>query len=123
MPEDRYQTAIFDFRNNSKVISPVQIAVKNSILIMEGVFLFRSELVNYWDLKIFIDIDFKIALERALKRNTERTFIGNKNKIQEKYEKRYIPAQQIYFENINPKEKANIIINNNDFKNPIITKG
>src|SRR3989338_8531755 len=44
----QYKKAIFDFKTDSEVVLPVETANKDSILIMDGVFLFRPELVNYW---------------------------------------------------------------------------
>ena len=85
--------------------------------------MFRPELVNYWDIRIFVDVDFKITVKRAVKRATEIEYIGAEQEILDKYEKRYIPGQQLYFEQAQPKEKADIIINNSDFENPEITKG
>ncbi|HGY54803.1 MAG TPA: hypothetical protein ENK44_03790 [Caldithrix abyssi] len=99
------QTAVFDYRTDSEVVLPAQTATNNSILIMEGIFLFRPELVNYWDIKIFVDVDFKITVKRAVKRTTEREYIGAEQDILDKYEKRYIPGQQLYFEQAHPKEK------------------
>lgn len=118
----QYQRAVFDYKTDSKIISPFQTATNNSILIMEGVFLFRPELINYWDLKIFIDVDFKITIKRAAKRTAEMEYIGAEQKIIDKYNWRYIPGQKIYFGKENPKEKADIIIDNGDFQNPKIIK-
>ena len=99
-----YRTAIFNFKTNSPVEFKIKKAEKNAILIMEGVFLFRPELVNYWDLKIFIDSDFDVILKRAIKR--DGYYLGSENNIIEKYEKRYIPGQKIYIEKAKPMEKA-----------------
>jgi uridine kinase len=118
----QYKKAIFDFKTDNEVVLPVQTATNNSILIMEGIFLFRPELINYWDIKIFVDVDFKITVKRAVKRAAEREYIGAEQEILDKYEKRYIPGQQLYFEQAHPKEKADIVIDNSDFENPIIKK-
>ncbi|MEK6874224.1 MAG: hypothetical protein AABX52_00555 [Nanoarchaeota archaeon] len=119
----KYQTAIFDYKTDSKIILPVQTATNNAILVMDGIFLFRPELVNYWDIKIFIDVDFKITLKRVIKRSDEVLYLGTEQDIINKYNQRYIPGQQIYFEQANPKEKADIIIDNSDFQNPVIKRG
>lgn len=119
----RYETGVFDYRTDSEVVLPVKTATNDSILIMEGIFLFRPKLINYWDIKIFVDVDFKITVKRAVKRVAEREYIGSEQEILDKYKKRYIPGQQLYFEQAQPKEKADIIIDNSDFENPVITKG
>lgn len=121
--ELQYKTAVFDYRIDSEVVLPVQNATKDSILIMEGVFLFRPELARYWDIKIFVDVDFKITVRRAVRRATEREYIGTEQEILDKYERRYIPGQQLYLEREQPREKADIVIDNSDFENPVITKG
>src|SRR3989338_11053739 len=110
----QYKTAVFDYRTDSKVVLPDQTAKNNSILIMEGIFLFRPELVNYWDIKLFVNVDFKITVKRAVKRAAEREYIGAEQEILDKYEKRYIPGQQLYFEQAQPKEKADIVIDNSE---------
>ena len=119
----QYRTAVFDHFTDSKVVHPVQTATNDSILIMEGIFLFRPELVDFWDIKIFLDVDFETILERAVKRETERECIGTEQEIRKRYEDRYIPGQKFYFQIAEPIEKADIVIDNSDFKNPMITKG
>ena len=116
----QYKKAIFDFKTDSEVVLPVETANKDSILIMDGVFLFRPELVNYWDLKIFIEADFKITVSRATKR--DGYYLGSEQEILDKYNQRYVPGQQLYFHEAHPQETADIIIENSDFENPVITK-
>jgi len=116
----QYKKAIFDFKTDSEVVLPVEAAKKDSILIMDGVFLFRPEIVNYWDLKIFVEADFKITVSRATKR--DGYYLGSEQEILAKYNQRYVPGQQLYFQEAQPQEKADIIIENSDFENPVITK-
>ncbi|MBS3122452.1 hypothetical protein J4434_06235 [Candidatus Woesearchaeota archaeon] len=116
----QYKKAIFDFKTDSEVVLPVETANKDSILIMDGVFLFRPELADYWDLKIFIEADFKITVSRATKR--DGYYLGSEQEILDKYNQRYVPGQQLYFHEAHPQETADIIIENSDFENPVITK-
>lgn len=118
-----YRPAVFDYRTDSDVVLPVQQAASNAILVMEGIFLFRPELVDLWDLKIFVDVGFNVTVPRAIKRATERERVGNEQEIIDKYNQRYIPGQKIYFERAHPKKKADIVVDNTDFENPTITKG
>ena len=115
-----YRTRIFDFKTDTKVISPLQKANEDTILLMDGVFLFRPELADYWDLKIFLDVDFKITVQRASKR--DGYYLGTTQEIIEKYYQRYVPGQKLYFADAKPKEQADIIIDNSNFDKPIITK-
>jgi uridine kinase len=115
----KYKPVAFDYLNNRDVVSNCIEATRNAILIMDGIFLFRPELIKYWDLKIFLDIDFKVVTQRAIKRLAEKKHIGSKEDILDKYNKRYILGQKIYLGNEEPRKKADIIIDNNNFENPV----
>lgn len=116
-----YRTAIFDFRTDSKVDSPLKKADPDSILVFEGVFLLRPGLADCWDLTIFLDVDFGVTVRRASER--DGYYLGAENEIAEMYGARYVPGQKLYFDDAKPKEKADIVVDNTDFKRPVITKG
>jgi uridine kinase len=113
-----YQAAKYDFRNESSVSSPYQKAKENSVLVFEGVFLFRPEIIDFWDFKILVKSDFDITLKRALKRDL--SLFGTEAIIREKYHHRYIPGQQHYLDICKPELHSDMVINNNDFSNPIV---
>ena len=73
----------------------------------------------YWDFSIFVHVDFNIAIKRVLKRDLH--LFKNEEKVREIYEQRYIPGEQIYLDAESPSQKANVIWNNNDIDNPILT--
>lgn len=108
----------FDFRMETKIHTDEITATNDHILIFEGVFLFRREIVQFWDLKIFVDIDFQVSIKRAL--NRDLYLFGDEKEIIRKYQERYIPGQKLYFGAENPKVKADIVIDNNDFTKPFI---
>lgn len=115
-----YQVRIFDFEMDTAVRPDIQRASPTDILIFDGVFLQRPELADYWDMAVFVDIPFEVALERALVRDLP--LFGNIDVIREKYLKRYIPSQQLYFERCAPKENADIVIDNRSPNNPLILR-
>lgn len=87
-----------------------------AIILVDGIFLQRPELYDFWQVKIFVDIDFHTCLERALQRDLHQ--LGSIETVKRLYNLRYIPAQQIYFERAHPKQRADIIIFNDDIHNP-----
>lgn len=112
-PDDRhYRTTTFDFRENSETESAINVASIDSILIFEGVFLLRPEIAHYWDLSIFVDADFDVTIERAAQR--DQYLFGAADEVRQRYYQKYIPGQKIYLKKCNPKEKADIIVKNND---------
>lgn len=109
-----YRTAVFDYRTNSEVRTPIQKARASSVLLMDGVFLFRPELKDYWDFKVFIDVPFTLTIPRAVQRDSR----GDEGETRMQYETRYVPGQKLYFEEAHPKEQAHVVIDNSDFENP-----
>ena len=108
----------FDFKTDTEMYADETKATNAHILIFEGVFLFRREIEQYWDIKFFVDIDFQTSIKRALERDLY--LFGDEKEILKRYQERYIPGQKIYIELEKPKTKADIIIDNNDFTNPFI---
>jgi len=114
-------TGIYNYRNESE-IKQNQILIENNLIILfDGIFLNRDELYKYWDISIFLDVSFETVLKRAIKRDVE--YFGSENEVIKKYKNRYIPGEQIYLSKCNPKFRADIVIDNNDWNNPVIMKG
>ncbi len=115
-----YKKASFNFQTDSEVHSPTEYAKKDAIILVHGVFLLRPELVPYWDFKIFLDSNFQITLERAIKR--DGYYLGSEKEIVLQYNERYIPGMKIYFKESHPAEVADLVIDTNDMNSPVITK-
>mgnify|MGYP000880814304 CR=1 FL=1 len=108
----------FDFKTEQETAAEELTVTNDHILIFEGVFLFRPELLRYWDVKIFVEVDFETSLNRALERDLY--LFESKEEIERRYKERYIPGQKIYLVSETPQQKADIVIDNNDFMNPAI---
>ncbi|MCL4880084.1 MAG: uridine kinase [Anaerolineae bacterium] len=113
-----FQTALFDYRMEDRSASPLQTAAPNAILLFDGVFLLRPELIDHWDMKIFVEISFETSLKRA--RERDQVLFGSVEEVTKHYELRYLPGQKIYLETCQPREKANLVLDNNDLMNPVI---
>ncbi len=68
-----YQAASLDLATDQYVKPTIQLATKDMILIVDGTFLFKKQLCNLYDFKIFVSTDFELARERGAKRE-EQTF-------------------------------------------------
>ena len=112
---------IYDYKVE-KEVTPEKIKIENDLIILfDGIFMNRDELYNVWDISIFLDINFKTVLKRAVIRDIE--YFKTIENLNEKYKKRYIPGEKIYLRLCKPKERATIVINNNDYNKPKIIKG
>jgi len=92
----------------------------NSILLFDGVFLFRRELNSYWDFRVLLDVDADLSISRAITRDNGGTALAAV--VKRKYELRYEPAWQIYVKEEDPESKADLIVDNRDILHPRVTK-
>jgi uridine kinase len=113
-----YLSAAFDFRTNTPVEMKPMVASEDAILLFDGVFLFRPEIVEFWDVKIFIDISFEESAARGGPR--DQSLFGTLEAVQARYWERYIPGQRLYFQECQPKKQADIVIDNNNVDKPVI---
>ena len=84
----------------------------DTIVIFEGVFLFRKELMPFIDYKIYLEIPFEESKRRAALRDSAETIL--------KYDTKYLPAQRNYISENNPRGAADMIIDNMNYEYPNI---
>jgi uridine kinase len=89
---------------------------RDTIILFEGIFLFRKELAAYLDYKVFIDISFAESRRRAEIRDVPIYGAG----MLQRYEEKYWPAQRKYLAQYPPLEIADLVIDNNKWEYPII---
>ncbi|MER2090994.1 MAG: AAA family ATPase [Sporosarcina sp.] len=96
---------IYDKATDSYILRKFAVPAGTTVIV-EGVFLQRPELRSYFDKVIYLDVDKKTRLKRALDRDT---YIGSSEEIVSKYENRYFPAEDRYIEQCNPLFLADVI--------------
>ena len=116
----RYRRALFDYRADEKVAAPEEEASDDSILLFDGVFLLRPELRVFWDFSIFVRAGFDETLRRAEER--DRELMGGAQAVRERYRKRYIPGQELYFRRCAPQDVADVVIDNTDVSQPRLAR-
>ena len=79
------------------------------VILLEGIFLFKEKYREVFDLKIWIECSFAIALERAVRRSQEG--LGREETIKV-YETVYFPAQRHHFLIDDPFASANLTFPN-----------
>jgi uridine kinase len=114
----KYTPRVFDYRADREIHHQLISAAPNAVLLFDGVFLLRPELDGHWDFSVFVDASFEVTLERA--RDRDLNLFGSDDDVLRQYEQRYIPGQKMYFVECQPKERASVIIDNNDPNNPVI---
>lgn len=94
--------------NSADSTSNKQVAIpSNSIVLIEGIFLQRTEWRGYYDFIIYIDLPRDLRYERVLNRDT---YIGEHQERLKKYQRRYWPGEDHYLEVEKPIAHADLII-------------
>ena len=96
-----YRKHIYDFKDVS-------------VVLVEGIFLFKPRYRKYFDLAIWIDCSFSTALARAIDRAQEGLSPASTIAA---YETIYFPAQRIHLTQDKPRENADLIFEN-DYATP-----
>jgi phosphoglycolate phosphatase-like HAD superfamily hydrolase/uridine kinase len=89
---------------------------RDTIVLFEGVFLFREELADYLDYKLFIDIPFAESRRRADIRDVPIYGTG----MLKRYEEKYWPAQRKYLDQYPPAQIADLVIDNTNWEYPVM---
>lgn len=115
-----FRRAVFDFRTDEAVDSPLERAAPNAVLLLDGVFLLRPELRAHFDLSIFVRADFGVIVARAERRDLD--LFGSAREVRRRYARRYVPGQRLYLSSADPERWASIVIDNNDPEHPEIIR-
>ncbi len=116
-----YVPAVFDFRTDSPVTHRPCEAPADAVLLFDGVMLFREELRDYWDYRLFVQIDTHTAAERTARRDAERQ--GGASKARDAYLGRYMPGQQHYVREAQPHRQADAVVVNDHPDQPALLIG
>jgi uridine kinase len=88
------------------------------IVILEGIFIYKPQLADLFDLKIFLDID--ISLGR--KRFAERRSLKQDKRPFEIYDEIWMLSHIRYESEVHPKRISDLVIDYNDASKPVLHK-
>ncbi|MEV4496242.1 cytidylate kinase family protein [Micromonospora arborensis] len=112
----RFQHAVYDHTTDTAVSPAVTSAPADAVLLFDGVFLLRPELIDRWDLRIFVSIALEKTVGRAVIREGR---VSSRAEVERRWRERYIPSQQFYFATVRPAEHAEIIVHNDEPRHPV----
>jgi uridine kinase len=81
------------------------------VIVLEGIYLFKREYREYFDLRLWIDCSFETALGRAIARAQEGL---PPEETVSAYRTIYFPAQEIHFERDDPRGAAHLVLRNDE---------
>jgi len=104
----------FDHRD-VRVHAPV-----DAILVVDTVFAFRQEYDEFWDVRIWLEVDPLVAFERGVAR--DQAIEGSEDAAL-LHRERYGVAESIYLSEVDAPRRADLVLENSDFSNLTIVRG
>lgn len=92
----------------------------DAVLIVDSVFAFRPEYNQFWDYRIWLEVDAGLALRRGIARDTPMEGAAEAASV---HSGRYHAAEMIYLAEVGPLALADVIIDNTDFARPVAHDG
>jgi uridine kinase len=112
-----YRAVAHDLSTDTVLDAEPCTALPGTALIVDGLFLHRDELVDAWDLSVFLDVPFSVTAKRMALRD------GTNPNPEHPSMRRYVEAQRIYFNACSPHQRTDILIDNQEFSTPRIIRG
>lgn len=91
----------------------------DGVLIVDGLFTLRPELVASWDYRVWLEVEGKLSIERGAARDADRDGLEEAATL---HRDRYGPALDLYLAEADPLAQADVIIDNTDFENPRVIR-
>lgn len=111
----RCQTAVYDHTVDAVLSPPIITAPADAVLLFDGVFLLRPELVDRWDLRVFVSTALEQTVDRAVVRERQ---VSSRADVERRWRERYLPAQQLYFAAVRPTEHADVLVHHDEPRQP-----
>ncbi len=103
---------------SDRALAPEPVAVgADTVLLVDGIFLQRPELVDAWDAVVFVDVPFAVSVPRGNDR-----FAGDHDPDPEAASnRRYVEGQRLYLGEADPLRSATWVVDNTDLRRPTLT--
>lgn len=108
----RYHTVVHDVAAEMSVTVPEKQAEAGAILLLDGIFLHRPELRDYWDASVWLEVPFSVSVPRMAERD------ANSPDPDAPEHRRYVEGQKLYLAESTPQRHATFVIDNTDLNMP-----
>jgi uridine kinase len=92
-------------------------APPDAVLIVDSVFGMRPEYDDCWDLRIWLEVPPDVALARGVERDAARE---GREEAERLHRDRYREAERIYVDEVDPRSRADVVVDNRDFARPTL---
>jgi len=109
-----YVRAVYDVRREREVRVLPELAPDDAILVVDGIFTHRDELIRYWDYSVWLEVPFDVSIPRGAQRGH-----GDPNPASPK-NRRYIEGQRLYMAECHPQTRASVAVDNTNLVRPTL---
>ena len=92
----------------------------NGVLLVDGLFAYRPEINAYWDLRVWVEIDTELSVRRGTERDAARE--GGIAAAETLHRERYLVAELLYIDEVDPRSFVDVIVDNTDFDRPRLVR-
>jgi uridine kinase len=107
-----YAPAVHDVELDQPVEPARRRAPDDAVLVLDGLFLHRPELVAEWDLSVLVTAPFEVTFARMAVRD------GCPPDPAHPDNQRYVGGQRLYFAEADPEARADVVVDNADPARP-----
>lgn len=118
--EARVSTAIIDLAADTPLTGAWVEVPPGGVLIVDGTFLERDEVVDHWDLRILLAPAFEVARERGAARDA--ALLGGIDAARAAFDDRYHAACRRYLAEVDPEARCDVLVDNAEPANPAILR-
>lgn len=111
-----YLPAGHDVDSDRLLSGPRRHVPQGSILLVDGIFLHRPELVDFWDLTVFFDVPSMESVRRMSVRD------GLPGDPDAEENARYVGGQKLYLSECRPADRATVLVAYEDLDRPVIRR-
>lgn len=97
-----------DLATDEPVDEPLEPAPADAIVVVDGTFLHRPPLPDYWDYTVFVDTPMDVARARGVARDADA--LGGTEAAGRAFDQRYHAACRIYLDEVDPRERATRVL-------------
>jgi uridine kinase len=90
----------------------------DGVLVVDGVFALRDELRRAWDLTVWLEVDPELSVRRGVDRDTDAE--GGRDEAEALHRGRYLAAELLYLDEVDPRSHADVVVDNSDFDAPVL---
>ncbi|WP_205860611.1 uridine kinase [Phycicoccus sp. HDW14] len=113
-----WDRSVFDVEADRAVRDPREPAGPEALLLLDGIFLHRPELVGLWDASVWVEVPFDVSVPRGNRRFGP---LGPDELDPESPSNaRYVGGQRLYLAEVDPARRATWVLDNTDLSAPVL---